>query len=159
MKKLFILIMCFLLPITAMAKGDDLNYEIESAGVSSSGMTLVKVSVYVKKVKEATSDLLKKAAVHGIVFRGVSASSVTGYSKQKALVTSPAAAEQYADFFDSFFSDGGRYSVYATMVNSTTETVKVGKEYRVSAVVNVSTDALKKDLKDAGIIKGMVDGF
>lgn len=159
MKKLFLLMMCLLLPLGAMAKDDDLNYEIESAGVGASGMTLVKVSVYVKKVKNASSELLKKAAVHGIIFRGVSASNVTGYSKQRALVTSPAAEEQYADFFDSFFADGGRCMAYATMVNATTETVKVGKEYRVSAVVNVSTDALKKDLKDAGVIKGMVDGF
>jgi GTP-sensing pleiotropic transcriptional regulator CodY len=37
--------------------------------------------------------------------------------------------------------------------------VKVGKEYKVGIVVSVAKDALRKDLEDAGIIKGLSSGF
>lgn len=157
MKRIIYLLLCLLLPLTAMAD-DELRYDLESAGVSASGMTLVKVSVYVSKAKKASDEMLKKAAVHGIIFRGVAESSVTGFSKQKALVGA-GAAQQYGDYFEAFFADGGGYISYATLVESSTETVKVGKEYRVSAVLNVNTDGLKSTLKAAGIIKGMTDGF
>ena len=156
----FLVSLLLLIPDSLAAKGDDeLKYDIVSAGVSESGMTLVRVSVYVSKTKNATDELFKKAAVHGIIFRGVSGSGVTGYSKQSALVTSAGAAQQYGDYFDTFFTDNGEYISYANVVQSTTETVKVGKEYRVSAVVNVSSDALKSTLKAAGVIKGMTAGF
>lgn len=157
-KTVHLLLFLFFIPALSYAGGDDLKYDIESAGVGASGMTLVKVSVYVKKVKNASDELLKKAAVHGIVFRGVAESGVTGFSKQNALVGA-GAAQQYGDYFDAFFADGGAYISYASMVESTTETVKVGKEYRVSAVLNVNTDGLRQTLRDAGIARGITDGF
>lgn len=123
-------------------------------------MTLVKVSVYVDKPKNATVELLKKAAVHGIIFRGVSEADVTGFTNQGALVSAPGAAQQHGDYFATFFQSGGQYLSYANMVESTTETVKVNKkEYRVSAIINVSTDQLRKTLQAAGIIRKMTDGF
>lgn len=158
MKKIFYLLLCLLIPLASVAKDDELRYDLESAGVSASGMTLVKVSVYVSKPKKASDELIKKAAVHGIIFRGVSESGVTGYSKQRALAPQ-SAAQQYGDFFEAFFSEGGGYISYATIVESTTQTVKVGKEYRVTNIVNVATDNLKRSLKDAGVIRGMTDGF
>lgn len=158
MRKKFYLLLFLFIPALSFAGSDDLKYDIESAGVSASGMTLVKVSVYVKKVSRASDELIKKAAVHGIVFRGVGASSVTGFSKQNALVGA-GAAQQYGDYFEAFFADGGAYISYVTIVEATTETVKVGKEYRVSAVLNVNTDGLRQTLRDAGIARGMTDGF
>lgn len=156
MKKLMFLMMCLLASMTMMAD-DDLQYDLESAGVSQGG-TLVKVSVYVKKPKKATVELFKKAAVHGIIFRGVAESGVTGYAKQSALAGS-AAAQQHGDFFKAFFDDGGGYMTYATIIDGTTESVKISKQYKITRVVNVNTDALKRALKDAGVIRGMTDGF
>jgi len=40
-----------------------------------------------------------------------------------------------------------------------TESVKVGKEYKIGVVVSVSKDQLRKDLEAAGIIKGLSSGF
>lgn len=157
MKKLVFLMMCLLAPLAVMAD-DDLQYDLESAGVSQGGMTLVKVSVYVKKPKKATAELFKKAAVHGIIFRGVAESGVTGYAKQSALA-GPEAAQQHGDFFKAFFDDGGGYLTYATIIDGTAESVKIGKQYKITRVLNVSTDALKHALKDAGVIRGMTAGF
>lgn len=160
MRKLFALFVLATLPLLAMAGDDELKYDVESAGVGQSGTTLIKLSLYVKKPKEATTEQMKKAAVHAIIFRGVAASGVTGFSKQAPLASSPAAAQQYGDYFEAFFADGGAYMSYAQMVDSSTQTVKTSsKEYRVSAVMLVSTDALRRTLKEAGVIRGMTDGF
>lgn len=161
MKIFILLLISFLLPFSVQAKKEEpLKYDIASAGVSASGMTLVKISLYVDKPAKATVELLKKAAVHGIVFRGLSESSVMGYSNQKPLASSPAAAQQYGDFFELFFQPGGQYLSYANMVESTTQAVKVGKkEYRVTAIINVSTDQLRQLLQQGGVIRKMTDGF
>lgn len=161
MRTLILFLTIFLLPFVVQAKKEDpLKYDITSAGVSASGMTLVKISLYVDKPAKATVELLKKAAVHGIIFRGLNESSVLGYSNQKPLASSPAAAQQYGDFFEAFFQENGQYLSYANMVESTTQAVKVGKkEYRVTAVVNISTDQLKQVLQQAGVIRKMTDGF
>lgn len=159
MKKILFLLFYVLISQAAFAQDDALEYDIEPAGTGQKGMSLVKVSIYVKKPKQATTALLKKAAVHGIIFRGLSESGTTGYTKQRPLVSSPAAAQQYGDFFETFFQDGGKYISYANMVGSTTQAVKVNKKYRVSATINVSTDEIRRALRDAGVIKGMTDGF
>lgn len=161
MKTTIILLLSLLLPLTALAKKEEpLKYDIAPAGVSAEGMTLVKISLYVEKPGKATVDLLKKAAVHGIIFRGLGESGVTGYSSQRPLVSSPTAAQQYGDFFDTFFQDGGQYLSYANMVESTTQSVKVSKnEYRVTAIVNISTSQLRRALQDAGVARRMTEGF
>lgn len=158
---LVVIVTCLFCPCFLQAKGDQpLKYDLNATGVSAPGMTLVKVSVYVDKPKNATVELLKKAAVHGIIFRGVSEADVTGFTNQGALVSAPGAAQQHGDYFATFFQSGGQYLSYANMVESTTETVKVNKkEYRVSAIINVSTDQLRKTLQAAGIIRKMTDGF
>ena len=159
MRKVIYLLLCLLLPLTSMAKGEDeLKYDLAAAGVGAEGTTLVKVSVYVSKAKNATADLLRLAAVHGIIFRGLSETGSTGYAKQQALAEA-GAEEQWADYFAAFFATGGDYTRYASMVGGITEMTKIEKQYRATAVVSVSTDALKKALREAGVIKGMTDGF
>lgn len=148
-------------PLFLQAKGDNpLKYDLASAGVGADGYTLVKVSLYVDKPKKATVDLLKKAAVHGVIFRGISETGVTGFNNLRPLVASPASAQQHGDFFDAFFQSGGQYLSYADRVESTTETVKVSKkEYRVTTVVKVNRDQLRKVLQQAGIARKITDGF
>lgn len=159
MKKILFLLFYVFISQAAFAQDDALEYDIEPDGVGSKGMSFVKVSIYVKKPKQATTALLKKAAVHGIIFRGLSESGTTGYTKQRPLVNSPAAAQQYGDYFETFFQDGGKYLSYANMVGSITQVVKINKKYRVSATINVSTDEIRRALRDAGVIKGMTSGF
>jgi hypothetical protein len=37
--------------------------------------------------------------------------------------------------------------------------MKVGKEYKVSAIVSVMKDQLRKDLTQQGVLKGLANGF
>lgn len=161
MRKLLILLLSLLLPFAAQAKKDaPLRYDIQPAGVGAEGMSLVRLSLYVESPKDASEDKLKKAAVHGIIFRGMSESGVTGFGNQPALVSSPAAAQQHGDFFESFFQPDGGYMTFANIVGPQRETVKTGKkEYRVTATVNVSTDKLRRFLREAKVIGRLTDGF
>jgi len=133
-----------------------LRYDIECAGNGAQGTYLVKVWVYDKSGK-ITSDDMKKHAVHGVIFKGFTEKS--GCKGQKPLAPSPALEQEKADFFHSFFNTNKAYVKYAEEVEGTTERIKVGKEYKIGAIISVSKDLLRKDLEEAGIIHGLSDGF
>jgi hypothetical protein len=114
----------------------------------------VKVYVYTSK-PEATTEQIKFAAVHGVLFRGFSGK---GFATQKALAR-PEIEAQKADFFSAFWGNGD-YLAYASIVNAVADRVKVSsKEYKIGAIVSVSKDSLRKSLEDAGIIRGLNSGF
>jgi hypothetical protein len=142
--------------------GDIPEYVIEGCG-SASGESLVKVSVMAKKAKDITEQQLAKAAVHGVLFRGYSNSTVQGYgesSDHPAVAGGPNAFNQYIDFFEPFFT-GGDYMNYVRFLDDSRSVTKVGNMYRVSAKVRVATGQLKKDLSAKGInaIQTLGSGF
>ena len=117
--------------IGAHAGDDPLKYEIEGEGVGAQGIYLVKVTVIQKKSK-LDVDVIKKCAVHGVLFKGFS--SQTSRTRQKPLAGSMVVGENLS-------------------------VVKMGKQYRISAVVSVAKDALYQELVSAGVIKGLNNGF
>ena len=137
--------------------GDDpLKYEIEGEGVGAQGTYLVKVTVIQKKSK-LDADVIKKCAVHGVLFKGFS--SQTSRTRQKPLAGSMVVEQQHQDYFDVFFQKGGSYMNFANMVGENLSVVKMGKQYRISAVGSVAKDALYQELVSAGVIKGLNNGF
>jgi len=134
------------------------RYEIECAGVGNAGTYLVKVWSYSKKPTVAF-DQAAKNAVHGILFKGFPASNAC-HQGQKSIAANSTVEQEQAEFFKNFFRDGGAYLKYVNSAgNTATGVVKIGKEYKVSRVISVSKDQLRKDLEDAGIIKGLSSGF
>lgn len=130
------------------------RYDIEGVETGVQGTFLVKVYVYTSK-PEATTEQIKFAAVHGVLFRGFSGK---GFATQKALAR-PEIEAQKADFFSAFWGNGD-YLAYASIVNAVTDRIKVSnKEYKIGAIVSVSKDSLRKSLEDAGIIRGLNSGF
>lgn len=168
MKKLiaFLLIVCVgIISTDAKKKVEETipDYLIEGAGNSRAGESLVKVSVNVKNKADATDAILGVAAVHGVLFKGYSDISTQGYggaSEHHAIAGSPGAYTEHIDFFEPFFKDG-RHMDYVRFVDSGRSAVKVGKNYRVSAVVRVSTGQLKKDLQNnkIGAVRGLKSGW
>lgn len=149
----------FLLVAVALAgfAAEPLQYEIVGAGSGTQGTYLVKVYVVSKKNKPDL-ELLKKCAVHGVLFKGftVANSRVT----QKPLAGSALAEQQNTDFFEPFFADGGAYANYVSMVTAQYDVVKMQKkQYRIGATFSVSKDQLRKDLEKAGVLKGLGAGF
>ena len=61
--------------IGAYAGDDLLKYEIEGEGVGVQGTYLVKVTVIQKKSK-LDIDVIKKCAVHGVLFKGFSSQTI-----------------------------------------------------------------------------------
>jgi len=132
------------------------RYEIECAGNAIQGTYLVKVWTYSKKASVAENQC-RKNAVHGVIFKGYGGGQ--GCVSQRPLANQPGVENQFKDYFDPFFANGGEFQKYASVIEGTTETVKVGKEYKVGCVVSVRKDDLRKALEAAGVIKGLNSGF
>lgn len=158
MKIVLLTFLCLLFSFSAGAKKDiPLKYDIVCAGSGAQGTYLVQVSVYVDK-SNMSVDMAKKAAVHGIIFRGFSGTQ--GCTSQKPIVRNATVAQQYADFFGTFFQINGEFLGYATLMDGSIQTTKVDKkEYRMTAILSVDKDRLRKALEDAGIVKGLSSGF
>lgn len=136
------------------------RYEIEAVGTGTQGTYQVKVWSYSKK-PETAIEQAKKNAVHGIIFKGFPGKDrVKG---QKALAQSSNLETEKEDFFKDFFTDGGKYQKFVTLTNNGAiaagDRIKIGKEYKIGVVVSVNVEALRKDLEDSGIIKGLGSGF
>jgi len=136
------------------------RYEIEAAGTGTQGNYQVKVWTYSKN-PETAIEQAKKNSVHGIIFKGFpDKDRIKG---QKALAQNPNLEQEKEDFFKPFFQDGGKYQKFVSLVNNGAigpgDRLKIGKEYKIGVVVSVNVAALRKDLEDAGIIKGLSSGF
>ena len=104
----------------AVADKDTLTwrYEIEpTSGQAVQGSILVKVWSY-SKDKYIPQTQAGKNAVHGVLFKGVAALN-NAYARvpmQRPIVTDPNAETKYADFFETFFKDGGKYMKFINFV-------------------------------------------
>ena len=166
MKKFLLLLLtaAICLPMTAATirqkKADkDTNqfrYEIECAGNAIQGTYLVKVWSYSKKASVAENQC-RKNAVHGVIFKGYGGGQ--GCVSQRPLANQPGVEDQFKDYFDQFFAEGGEFQKYASIMEGTVETVKVGREYKVGVVVSVRKDDLRKALEAAGVIRTLNSGF
>jgi len=138
---------------------ENFKYEIEGVSVGSQGTYMVKVWSYSKKPTVAINQA-KKNAVHGIVFKGFTGKP--GVPGQKALAT-PAVEQEKQAFFDKFFEDNGNFLKFVSESGdgsvAAEDRMKVGKLYKIGVVVSVNVAALRKELEDAGIIKGLGAGF
>ena len=159
---LSLLVVALCAPVFAGAKKkadkdtNQFRYEIECAGNAIQGTYLVKVWTYSKKAAVAENQC-RKNAVHGVIFKGYGGGQ--GCVSQRPLANTPGIENQYKEYFNSFFSEGGEFQKYASIMEGTIETVKVGKEYKVGCVVSVRKDDLRKALEAAGVIRGLSSGF
>lgn len=161
MRKILLLmltIVCILsFPFDSNAKGNEpLEYEITGNGTGTQGTYIVKISV-ITKDKKIPDAQIARCAVHGVLFKGFA--SKENRQSQKPLAGSPMAESQHPEFFQSFFAEGGPYTGYVSEVEGSREVIKSGKKYRVSAVVTVNKDQLRRDLEKEGIIKGLNSAF
>jgi hypothetical protein len=141
------------------------QYEIEpTIGQATQGSILVKVWSYSKNKNVAITQAGKNA-VHGVLFKGVSAlnNNTARVPAQKAIVRDVNAESTYETYFKEFFADGGKYMKYINFVNNGIpapgDIIKVGKQYKIGVRVSVAKDALRKEMEAAGIVKALGAGF
>ena len=149
---LIILLLAFF--VGAMAKGDKIpQYDITGAGPGTEGTILVKVYVYSKSVKDED---LKRAAVHGVVFRGCSGNQ--SGARQPAMASITAEADN-ASFCEAFFAADGPCQNYATIIAGSYDRVKTQKGYKSGAILQIDKTALRKELEKAGVVRSLSSGF
>ena len=136
------------------------RYEIEAMGTGVQGTYLIKVWTYSKR-PDVAIEQAKKNAVHGIIFRGFSGKP--GIPGQRALTNNVNLEQEKAEFFNPFFADGGKYMKFVSITNDGSvgagDRLRVGKEYKIGVIVSVNVAALRADLEDAGMLKGLSSGF
>lgn len=135
---------------------ENFRYDVEYAQTGGNNMTVVKVWSYSKRPSIAIEQS-RKNAVHAVMFKGYTGGQ--GTISQRALIQNQGVLSEKSEFFDSFFAPGGQYMKYVSGSAGDTEVRKIGKEYKIGVVVTVNKDQLRKDLEDAGIIKGLGAGF
>ena len=155
MKRLLLLLIMFVTSVIGvMAKGDKLpEYDITGAGSGSEGTLLVKVYVYAKKVTDSD---LKRAAVHGVVFRGCSGNQ--SGARQPAMAPATAEADNAA-FCEAFFATDGKCQNFASVVAGSYDRVKTTKGYKSGAILQVDKASLRKELEKAGVVRSLSSGF
>lgn len=162
---LLIVLTSFSLSISAQNKKADKDtrnwvYEIEPVGVGAQGSYLIKVWSYSKKPIVALEQA-KKNAVHGIIFKGFT--GIQGVPGQRPLTNNPNLEVEQAEFFKNFFAEGGKYMKFVNITNdgsvAAEDRLKIGKEYKIGVVVSVNVAGLRKDLEDAGMVRGLSSGF
>ncbi len=151
--RLTILLLAFFMGAMAKGGGKMPQYDITGAGSGTEGTILVKVYVYAKNVKDED---LKRAAVHGVVFRGC-AGNQSG-ARQPAMASSTAESDNSA-FCDAFFAADGPCQNYATIVSGSYDRVKTQKGYKSGAILQIDKASLRKELEKAGVVRTLTSGF
>jgi len=137
------------------------RYEIEPVNVGNQGTVVVKVWSFSKKPAVA-AEQSKKNAIHGVIFKGVPTKDrIQG---KKPLVEDSAKESEHADFFKSFFADGGDFQRFVSLTSNGAieagDVMKVDKkEYKVGVVVTVNYSELRSYLESKGIVKKLNAGF
>lgn len=134
------------------------NYEVECMGTGMDGTQLIKVWGFGKKPEDAAYQA-KKNAVHAIIFKGINAGKPGCMTRP--LVTKPGADVQHSDYFETFFTNGGRYLDFVSQSgDGTMDRIKVGRrQYKVGVIVSVKHAQLRRELETAGIINKLGQGF
>lgn len=134
------------------------KYEMQCAGVSGEGSYLVKVFTYSKR-PNFPFEQAKKNAIHGILFKGVPGDRAKKCAEIRPMISNLNAEVEHEAYFKEFFENGGKYMKFVG--NSTNgmldpnDVMKVGKEYKIGALIVISKDMLRRELEDAGIIRSL----
>lgn len=147
LKLLLTLLLTCCASVFCHAKSDSLDYEYNISGVSiaKEGNYLVEVSVLVDKKKEADIKIVKQYALLGCLYKGFIVDRIS----QKPLITSSIDGKDREYIRKIILQE---YNAY-TDSSYPLQIVKVGKKYRVTTIILVAKDALRKNLEEAGVIR------
>ena len=139
------------------------NYEVATVAVGVDGTKLVKVWGYGPTPEEAVRHA-KELGVACAIFRGFPAGSNGSAATTPAIVTDSDAADKHAEFFENFFTPGGRYLQYVNLSTdappSGADRIKVNKKtYKCGVTMSIAFDELRKYLEEQKIARSLSSGF
>lgn len=147
MRCLFLIVFVAFVSVVMAKEKEALAYEISCAGNANVGYYVVEVSAYVSKKKEINNDVVKKCALHGVLFKGFSGKD--GCHSQREILTNY--DEKYSALIENLIAS--EYGKYVETIGVPIKVVKLNKRYKITTIVQVSKDLLRKDLEKAGIIR------
>lgn len=166
-RALFIIIMTLIsfgVSIHADGKGRfvPFNYElsvVQEGNSATSGHKIFKVWSFGRK-SDLTDEICMRNAIHGILFRGLTAEDMGTQGSVPALV--PDGYESHKDYFDTFFASGDFLQFVQPAskgAKQAGDVVKMKKDHKVGLLVQVNLSALRKRLEKDGITKGVKSLF
>ena len=147
MRFFFLYLFVALSSISLAKERGQLEYEISCAGNAEAGYYIVEVSAYVSKKGEIGADIVKKCALHGVLFKGFSGSG--GCHSQKQMLTN--FNESHSALINNLVTS--EYGKYTETIGIPLKVIKQSKRYKVTTVILVAKDLLRKDLEEWGVVK------
>lgn len=130
------------------------QYNVETMGVGNDGTYLIRVTDYFRSNDESVYlDGLKKDAIHCVIYQGIPAGN--GSMKQPALMNADTRVEGNEQALNEFFEQKQYLNFINSVVNSSKKITKMkdSKDYKISVVISVEKEELRKYLIDNNIIK------
>ncbi|MEL0244041.1 MAG: hypothetical protein VW955_06360, partial [Gammaproteobacteria bacterium] len=136
------------------------NWEYESICAESGGTEssyLVQVTSYVPDLKLALAQA-KRNAIHAVMFKGISGNNL-GCTTKDPLVSDSSYDSNFT-YFQDFFYNSSQYNKYATAPSGSAESsetykVKGKKNFRVTFIISINVDELRKKLEFDKIIQSL----
>jgi hypothetical protein len=131
---------------------------MECTQITGDGNYIVEVQSTGRNIEKASESALMDA-VKGILFEGISGSSINRIQNQKPLVQDATVRLGKQDYFQHFFNSGD-YRLYVEAIpNVPPRVVKVGGGYKVKVSVILKKQLLRRRLEKDGIIKSLESSF
>lgn len=131
---------------------------VECVQLAGNGDCIVKIQVIVKKIGQA-ADIATKTAVNDLIFKGIHGTPENRIQDIKPLIQDNNLIEMKQGFFDTFFSSGA-YRQYGEIIDGLVpEVIKTSKGYKVTYIITLQQDKLRKTLESEGIIKSLSNRF
>jgi len=155
MKKLFVYISILLSPLSAIAQENisfGNNYsETECLGVESDGTQILRVWTYGVDANDA-ANRCKRDAVYYAIFKGVGINN--GGCNKEPIISNSNVKNNYATYFDLFFTEGGDYLNYIAIdnnINFTKKRDKKSEQVKFGITVKLLYSKLTERLTKDGI--------
>ncbi len=137
------------------------NWQYESICAESGGTEssyLIQVTSYVADLRLALPQA-KKNAIHAVLFKGVAGNNI-GCTTKDPLITDSNYQSNF-NYFEDFFYNSSQYNKYATAPSGSAESsevykVKGKKNFRVTFIISVNVDELRKKLEFDKIIEKLI---
>ncbi len=130
------------------------QYNVETMGVGNDGTYIIRVTDYFRSTDESVYlDGLKRDAVHSVIYQGIPAGN--GSIRQPALMNADTRVDGNEQALNEFFEQKLYLNYINSVVNSSKKITKIkdSKDYKISVVISVDKERLRKYLIDNNIIK------
>ena len=130
------------------------QYNVETMGVGNDGTYIIRVTDYFRSTDESVYlDGLKRDAVHSVIYQGIPAGN--GSIRQPALMNADTRVDGNEQALNEFFEQKLYLNYINSVVNSSKKITKIkdSKDYKISVVISVDKERLRKYLIDKKIIK------